>query len=151
VFQHGDPGVWNLLVAGDGSVAFLDWEAAETRGVPLWDIFHLARSFAVIAGRAGGERNMMRAIDRILLEPTPINRMVADVVGRYRERLRLSAALIEPLFHTSWMHRALKEATRLPKHRLASGHYLALLRRGLDRRETPGLARLLGREGGRST
>lgn len=148
VFQHGDPGVWNLLVAENGSVAFLDWEAAERRGVPLWDVFHLARSYAVTAGRAGGERNMLRAIDRILFDETPINEMVAGVVRRYRERVRVPPALIEPLFHTSWMHRALKEATRLPKHRLGGGHYLALLKRGIDRRRTTALARLFGGEDG---
>lgn len=144
VFQHGDPGTWNLLVAGDGTVAFLDWEAAERRGVPLWDVFHLARSFAVVAGRSGGQRNMMRAIERILYAPGPINQMVADVIGSYRDRVGVPAELIEPLFHTSWMHRALKEATRLRPDSLDSGHYLALLRRGIDLRDTPGVRRLLG-------
>jgi hypothetical protein len=144
VFQHGDPGAWNLLVGENGTVAFLDWEAAERRGVPLWDVFHLARSYAVVAGRAAGERNMMRSIERILYTPSPINRMVADVIGRYRERVGVPEELVEPLFHTSWMHRALKEATRLPKERLGSGHYLALLRRGIDLRETPGVRKLLG-------
>ncbi|MEX2554366.1 MAG: phosphotransferase [Actinomycetota bacterium] len=144
VLQHGDPGVWNLLVAEDGTVAFLDWEAAEHRGVPLWDVFHLARSFAVAAGRTGGETNIMRAIETILFAPTPINRMVADAIGRYRDRVGVPTELIEPLFHTSWMHRALKEATRLPKERLEGGHYLALLRRGIDLRDTAGVRRLLG-------
>jgi len=144
VFQHGDPGAWNLLVDDDGTVAFLDWEAAELRGVPLWDVFHLARSFAVVAGRAAGERNMMRSIERILYTPSPINGMVGDVIGRYREHVGVPEELVEPLFHTSWMHRALKEATRLPKDRLEGGHYLALLRRGIDLRETRGVRRLLG-------
>jgi hypothetical protein len=144
VFQHGDPGAWNLLVAQDGTVAFLDWEAAERHGVPLWDVFHLARSFAVVAGRAAGEQNMMRSIERILYTPSPINRMVADVIGRYRERVGVPEELVEPLFHTSWMHRALKEATRLPKGRLESSHYLTLLQRGIDLRETPAVRRLLG-------
>ena len=144
VFQHGDPGAWNLLVDENGTVAFLDWEAAEHAGVPLWDVFHLARSYAVVAGRAAGERNMMRAIERILYTPSPINRMVAGVIGRYRERVGVPGDLVEPLFHTSWMHRALKEATRLPKERLGSGHYLSLLRRGIDLRETPGVRTLLG-------
>lgn len=146
IFQHGDPGAWNLLVAEDGAVAFLDWEAAEPRGVPLWDVFHLARSFAVVAGRRGGEGNALRAIERILLSPGAINEMVADVIGGYRDRVRVPAELVEPLFHTSWMHRALKEATRLPKGRLDEGRYLALLRRGIDLRDTPGVKRLLGGE-----
>jgi phosphotransferase family enzyme len=143
VFQHGDPGAWNLLVAGDGSVAFLDWEAAEHRGVPLWDVFHLARSYAVVAARAAGEHNMMRAIDRHLLGESPLNAMFADVVSRYRTAVGVPAELVEPLFHTSWMHRALKEATRLPEARLGESHYLALLRRGIDGRRSPGVERVL--------
>ena len=31
----------------DGRVVFLDWEAAEARGMPLWDLFYFLRSFAV--------------------------------------------------------------------------------------------------------
>lgn len=146
VFQHGDPGAWNLLVSDDGTVAFLDWEAAEPIGVALWDVFHLARSFAVVAGRANGERDMMRAVEHHLFSQTPINLMAAGVVARYRERVGVPATLIEPLFHTSWMHRALKEAMRLPEERLQSSHYLALLRGGIDRRESAGMRRLLAGE-----
>jgi hypothetical protein len=146
VFQHGDPGAWNLLVAADGRVAFLDWEAAEPRGVPLWDTFHLARSYAVIAGRKHhGERDAMRAVDRELFRETPINAMLGDVVARYRERLEIPSELVEPLFHTSWMHRALKEATRLAPDRLDDGHYVTLLRRGIDLRGSRAIRRLVGR------
>ena len=45
VFQHGDPGPWNLLVTPEGQPAFLDWEAADAEGMPLWDLFHFLRSF----------------------------------------------------------------------------------------------------------
>ena len=148
VFQHGDPGVWNLLVAADGTVAFLDWEAAESRGVPLWDVFHLARSYAVMAGRAAGERYPMRSIERLMITPGPINEMLGDVVRRYRDRIGVEPGLVEPLFHASWMHRALKEATRLAPGRLEGGHYLALLRYGIDERATPGMRRLVGEEAG---
>jgi hypothetical protein len=40
------------------------------------------------------------------------------------------------------MHRALKEATRLTRDRLASGHYFSMLRMGIARREAPTLRRL---------
>ncbi|MCI0347525.1 MAG: aminoglycoside phosphotransferase family protein, partial [Chloroflexi bacterium] len=147
VFQHGDPGTWNLLARDDGTVAFLDWEAAERRGVPLWDVFHLARSFAVVSGRAKGERSMMRSIEQHLLSPTPINGLIADVVARYREQVGVPGDLVEPLFHLSWMHRALKEAMRLSEDRLRSSHYLALLRRGIELRSGAGLRRLLAGDG----
>ena len=47
VFQHGDPGVWNLLITPDGRPAFLDWEAAEHHGMPVWDLFYAARSVGI--------------------------------------------------------------------------------------------------------
>jgi len=40
------------------------------------------------------------------------------------------------------MHRALKEATRLPAERLERGHYVSLLRLCIDRRSAPALRRL---------
>jgi hypothetical protein len=35
--------------------------------------------------------------------------------------------LIEPLFYTCWMHRALKESTRLTAGNLERGHYFSVL------------------------
>jgi hypothetical protein len=54
----------------------------------------------------------------------------------------LDPALVEPLFYTCWMHRALKEATRLQPDRLESGTYVRLLRLCVARRDAPGLRRL---------
>ncbi|MGH2571194.1 MAG: phosphotransferase family protein, partial [bacterium] len=142
VFQHGDPGTWNLLANDAGQVVFLDWEAAEPTGMPLWDLFYFMRSFAVGCGRKRGVRDSLAAIGGEMLSDAPIGRMLANAVQRYRERTGLHAALVEPLFHTCWMHRALKEATRLNRDRLARGHYLAMLRLGIARRETPAMRRL---------
>jgi hypothetical protein len=55
--------------------------------------------------------------------------------------------LVEPLFHTCWMHRALKEATRLTSSRLERGHYVSLLRLCIDQREAPTLRRLFSLSG----
>jgi hypothetical protein len=142
VFQHGDPGTWNLLANDEGRVAFLDWEAAENRGMPLWDLFYFLRSFAVGCARASGTHGRMAAIEQGLFADGPISRMVGEAVERYRERTGLDAVFVEPLFHFCWMHRALKEATRLTPERLESGHYRALVRLGIARRETPTLRRL---------
>ena len=64
--------------------------------------------------------------------------------GRSRSRSRLqtlSPGLVE-LFHTCWMHSALKEATRIPLSRLDEGHYVRPLKLCIDRRCAPGLERL---------
>jgi hypothetical protein len=144
VMQHGDPGVWNLLVSDEGRPAFLDWEAAEREGMPLWDVFYFIRSFAVTASRAAGARNAMVGVERQLFDDRPVNRMLVALVDRQSEQLGLDRRLVEPLFVTCWMHRALKEATRLPAARLESGHYVKLVRLSLDQREAPGLRRLFG-------
>jgi hypothetical protein len=53
VFQHGDPGIWNVFATGENSVAFLDWEAAESQGAPLWDLFYFLRSYGTWRSRGG--------------------------------------------------------------------------------------------------
>jgi Phosphotransferase enzyme family len=144
VFQHGDPGVWNLLITPEGRPAFLDWEAAEQRGMPLWDLFYAERSVGIGVARAMGTRSSLDAFAEHYLADGPLSRVLADDVGRYCRQIDLDAALVGPLFFTCWMHRALKEAARLEPHRLANGRYARLLRLCLQRRDAPGLMRLCG-------
>ena len=142
VFQHGDPGTWNLVVRPDGRVAFLDWEAAEPLGMPLWDLFYLLRSFAVSGARAGRIGDPLEAYARRVLAEAPLGRLLVDAVGRHCQRIGIARRYVEPLFHLCWMHRALKEATRLEPAALGQGHYLRLLHLGMARRQAPTLARL---------
>lgn len=144
VFQHGDPGVWNVLVGSRGQVAFLDWEAAEARGMPLWDVFYFLRSFGVGVSRSRGVRDALVSFQQHYLVGSPIGGMLVDVTARYCARCGLSPELVEPLFYTCWMHRALKEATRLSRERLERGHYVSLLRLCIEQRSAPGLRRLFG-------
>jgi Phosphotransferase enzyme family len=144
VFQHGDPGVWNLLMTPDGRPAFLDWEAAEPHGIPLWDLFYAARSVGIGVARASGTRSSLDAFAEQYLADGPLSRALADDVGRHCAHIDLDPALVGPLFFTCWMHRALKEAARLEPHRLATGRYARLLRLCLQRRDAPGLTRLCG-------
>lgn len=134
VFQHGDPGLWNLLITPAGRVAFLDWEAAETAGMPLWDFFHLIRSYSVHAARTQGVQDSLQAVRRQLLADTPLRRFAVEAIRRYSERIQLPAQLVSPLFYTCWMHRAIKEASRLPAARMEQGHYVSLLRICIEER-----------------
>jgi Phosphotransferase enzyme family len=142
VFQHGDPGTWNVLVTPTGRIAFLDWEAAERAGMPLWDVFYLIRAYGVLASRRAGTRNMLQGFAEQFLHDTPLGMLLVDSTWRSVARIGLAPALIEPLFYTCWMHRALKEATRLEPACLEKGHYLNLLRLCIDQRHTPVLKRL---------
>ncbi|MFN8187974.1 MAG: hypothetical protein U0R69_12975 [Gaiellales bacterium] len=112
VFQHGDPGLWNAVATGPG-IAFLDWEAAEPRGMPLWDLFYFVRS---VAPPGRGRSHPLTTV------------LLGRELDGYCERIGLSRDLASPLLYACWMHRALKEATRLPEERLAGGQFVTLLR-----------------------
>jgi hypothetical protein len=142
VFQHGDPGCWNLVVTPSERLGFLDWEAAEPNGMPLWDLFYFLRSYGVAVSRAAGTNDPTESFVRHYLEASDLGVILVDAVRLICERTRLDPGLVEPLFYTCWMHRALKEATRLPPNRLESGTYIRLLRLCAARRASSGLQHL---------
>jgi hypothetical protein len=144
VFQHGDPGTWNMLVREDGSAVILDWENADEAGMPLWDLFYLLRSHAVGTGHRAGTMRRLAAVERYLFDASPLSDMVVTAVHGYADRVGIGRELVEPLFHLCWMHQALKEATRMAPERVADGHYNRLLRLGLERRAAPTLQRMFG-------
>jgi hypothetical protein len=143
VFQHGDPGVWNAIWTRAGRVAFLDWEAGEPEGVPLWDLFYFLRSYGMQTSRSRGRRDWLEKSARPFLGEGALHDRFARAVRRAATASRLPAGLVEPLFFTCWMHRALKEATRLRGRGLAQGRYLGLLQLFVERRQEHGLRRLL--------
>jgi hypothetical protein len=144
VFQHGDPGAWNALATPGGGLAFLDWEAADPGGMPLWDLLYFLRSYGVGAARAtGGPRDALSAFTRVYLEGSVLAELLPTTVGSYCARIGLDPRLVTPLFHLCWLHRAVKEATRLPPEQLGTGHYVRLLRRGLQWDVGSELARVL--------
>ncbi|MBK9944938.1 MAG: phosphotransferase [Kouleothrix sp.] len=134
VFQHGDPGTWNIWVTPAGRTAFLDWEAAEARGMPLWDLLYFIRTYGAWAARTTASGDITKGFAEQFLTNSPFNRLLAEATGRYCERVGLPTELIEPLFYTCWMHRGLKEATRLTPAQLARGHYFNVLRASIDGR-----------------
>jgi hypothetical protein len=144
VFQHGDPGAWNALATPGGGLAFLDWEAADPCGMPLWDLLYFLRSYGVGAARAtGGPRDALSAFTRVYLEGSVLAELLPTTIGSYGARIGLDPRLVTPLYHLCWLHRAVKEATRLPPEQLATGHYVRLLRRGLQWEVGSELARVL--------
>lgn len=142
VFQHGDPGPWNLLITAAGEPAFLDWEAAEPSGMPLWDIFHFLRSYGLRVSRAAGTEDPMRSFEQQFLDDSELGRLLARTTSRYCAETGLARECVKPLFYVCWVHRALKEVTRLHPDQLNRGRYVNLLRLSIERRESPGLRRL---------
>ena len=142
VFQHGDPGPWNLLVTANGEPAFLDWEAAEPEGMPLCDLFHFVRSYGIRVSRAAGTNDPMRSFEEQFLAESDLGRLLVGKTGRFSAEAGLATELVAPLFYFCWMQRALKEVTRLHPRRLDQGRYVNLLRASIEGRESPGLRRL---------
>ena len=135
VFQHGDPGTWNIWVTPAGRTAFLDWEAAETQGMPLWDLFYYIRTYGAWAARDTISGDITKGFADQFLTSSPFNGLLVEATARYCERVGLPGEFIEPLFYTCWMHRGLKEATRLTPATLQRGHYFNVLRAAIDQRE----------------
>jgi hypothetical protein len=142
VFQHGDPGTWNVMLRPTGQPVFLDWEAAEPQGMPLWDLFYFMRSYGVWAARLSGTRDSLKGFSRQFLVDSALSRFLIEATDSYCQRSGLPHSLVEPLFFTCWMHRALKEATRLTPTKLEDGHYVNLLRLCIEQRNSAALRRL---------
>jgi phosphotransferase family enzyme len=137
VFQHGDPGTWNVMVRDDGQSVFLDWEAAERRGMPLWDLFYFIRSFAMSVARASGKQDSLNVFVQQFITEATLSPLLIEATERYCTRSGVPKQLVAPLFYTCWMHRALKEVTRLPAAGLERGHYVNLLRLCIEHRNAP--------------
>ncbi len=130
VYFHGDAAVWNAVVTPAGQVAFLDWEASDPLGVALWDLFYFARSAALSGKRL---RRLAAQPDRLLRALAEDTRL-AKAVDVYCTRAGVSAEAVPALFRICWLHRAVKEAARLPASRLQAGHYINLVRATLRTR-----------------
>ena len=145
VLQHGDPGIWNVLVRETG-VTFLDWEAGERAGLPLWDLFYLARSFGSWMFRLRGHHDSLESAKHNFFHLSAFNRFLKKIIDLYCVRVGLRRELARPLFFVCWMHRALKETTRLTPDLLMNGHYINLLRLSIANHDAPGMRHMLNSE-----
>ncbi|GAB4423015.1 MAG: hypothetical protein Kow00106_20150 [Anaerolineae bacterium] len=142
VFQHGDPGPWNMLVAPDGRIALLDWESAEPQGMPLWDLFYFLRSYALNVSRADGIADRLEGVARHFLAESSLSEWLVSAVHDYCAQTGLGSQYVEPLYYTCWMHRALKQVTLLAPEQLQRGIYVRLLRHSIAQHNAPTLRAL---------
>jgi hypothetical protein len=152
VMQHGDPGPWNAVVTSDGTVAFLDWEAGELRGLPLWDLFYFLRSVSLIVSPHRPWQSRRARTRRDLVRGSAVGDVFAEHVRAYVDAVEIDPTLVEPLFHLCWVHRAVKQANRLSPSRRSTGTFHRLVIDGVERRDQPGLRRITMRTdpGGRA-
>jgi hypothetical protein len=142
VFQHGDTHTGNILSSGPGSVGLVDWEASDPEGMPLWDVLHFLWAYIASSEGARNDRTQGRCFERHFFGDSEFHRMVLDAVAGYSRDVGIDTALIEPLFYTCWMHRAIRESIRLEPDRLDRGRYVGLLRMCIEGRQRQGLQRL---------
>ena len=122
VLQHGDAGVWNLLVGTDGApIGILDWENADTAGMPLWDLFVFARTFGVFMADSAGVRYDPSVFRRQLLEPSPLQSALSEATRRYCTTLGIDTDTASDLFTLCWVQQAVREAATLPTRSWTTG------------------------------
>ena len=142
VLQHGDPGPWNALLTPDDTVAFLDWEAGEQRGLPLWDLLYFLRSTSLIVSTRRPWQSRRARTKRDLVDGSPFGDVIAEQIRTYVDAVGLDRGAVAPLFHLCWVHRAVKQAGRLAPNQRSSGTFHRLVLDGIEGRNQPGLRRL---------
>ncbi|MFQ5737386.1 MAG: phosphotransferase family protein [Acidobacteriota bacterium] len=143
VVQHGDPGTHNILVSPSGDVIFLDWESSELKGMPLWDLFYFLRAYGSWARRIKGHGDALDNFVRHFLLGSPLTLLFSEAIRDYCQRIGVRQSLVEPLFYSCWMHRALKEVAMLAPSSVQDGRYVSLLRLILEPRNRARLAALV--------
>lgn len=141
VLQHGDPGPWNAMLTADDTVAFLDWEAGEARGLPLWDLFYFLRSTSLLLSQRRPWQSRRSRTRRDLIAGSAVGDLVARHVRSYVEHTGLDHRAVEPLFYLCWVHRALKQARRVPVDRRDRGTFHRFVLDAVDGRHQAGLRR----------
>lgn len=114
VMQHGDPGVWNMLVDDGGQLGVLDWENTDRAGMPLWDLFVFARTFGIFMADAAGVRYGPGVFTRQLLEPGALQRALSAATKEYCSALGIGEEAVADLFILCWAQQAIREAATQP-------------------------------------
>lgn len=66
--QHGDFAPWNIKMDPAGRWHVLDWERAQTDGLPAWDWFHYVTQAAILVDRVSIDL-LLERIDNMLRSP----------------------------------------------------------------------------------
>jgi hypothetical protein len=99
VFEHGDLSHPNIMLLKDGAPGVVDWELAEPRGIPTYDLFFFLTyiAFASQSARKGGEH--LAAFQAAFFGRAAWAR---PYVAAYAARLHLPPHTLTPLFVLCW-------------------------------------------------
>lgn len=127
VLMHGDATVYNVLIADDKTVGLVDWENAEARGMPLWDLLHFLQSHRAWQVEGGGGRYTMRSYaDQFLRDPEE-GAAEARAIAAYCAAVGVPAEARAPLRRLWLARHAVREARQIPPSRLGRSLYRRLL------------------------
>jgi len=99
VFEHGDFSSPNILMRSRGDIGVVDWELAEPHGLPAVDLFFFLTYLAFARHQAETPEDCVSAFHNAFFGPQAWAR---EYIARYRERIRLPAAALKPLFIACW-------------------------------------------------
>jgi len=99
VLEHGDLSHPNLLVNRDGRLAVIDWELAETQGLPATDLFFFLAYVARALSRTRSSIESVAAVDRAFFGRRSWAR---TYVRRYAQAMALPQDMLTPLFIACW-------------------------------------------------
>jgi thiamine kinase-like enzyme len=136
VLRHGDPGLQNMLILPDDTVAVLDWENAEIEGVSLWDVFYFLSAYCMKVGQVKAGVSNLEAYEHYFLDESSLQSFVLDSITRYCDALQLDRNLIVPLYYMFWMYRSLKQSTMLNAARVHDALTWQILKRSMDRHDS---------------
>jgi len=107
VLEHGDVSHPNLVLQPDGSLAVIDWELAEPRGLPLNDLCFF---LAYVAACRDGADSADAVATSFLRAFVGRDAWGGRIVLEEARRLGLPSGLVEPLFLAVWA----RDAARFP-------------------------------------
>ena len=110
VFEHGDLCHPNLLVLHRGGLGVIDWELAEPRGLPTYDLFFFLTYAAFAQHHATDNRQYVSAYREAFFGPSAWAR---PYVRTYAERLQLPPRVLTPLLALCWVRYLISLLTRL--------------------------------------
>jgi hypothetical protein len=128
-----------VLVQRDGTLALLDWESAEERGLPGLDLLYFLTYAALFVDgnmHTGGELASYR---RILTPTTFTGGVYAECTAIYAERVGFDRSMLQPLRLLCWLVHARSAQLRAQTETMGAPQdgslFLELARHELARHE----------------
>ncbi len=141
-FEHRDCSPWNVLATPENGLAFLDWESATERGVPLLDLVYFLANAAFVATGTLNSGREPETYAGLLDGSSPMADAFHTSIESYCEQIGVPETSVAPLRILTWMLHAPGEIRRRidvgEDHATAVDRsvFLALWRAELERTDT---------------